>query len=77
MSLMNGAFRQYLDKFVQVYFDDIILYSRTKEEHEEDLRFVLQSLREHKIYGNLSKCSFCESRIHYLGHAISINGICC
>ena len=75
MSLMNGVFREYLDKFVQVFIDDILIYSRTTEEHDEHLRLVLQCLREHKLYGKLSKSSFYQSRIHYLGHVISSEGI--
>jgi hypothetical protein len=75
MSLMNGVFCKYLDKFVQVFIDDILIYSRTTEEHDEPLRLVLQCLREHKLYGKLSKCSFYQSRIHYLGHVISGEGI--
>jgi hypothetical protein len=75
MSLMNGVFRKLLDKFVQVFIDDILIYSRTTEEHDEHLRLVLQCLREHKLYGKLSKCSFYQSRIHYLGHVISGEGI--
>jgi hypothetical protein len=75
MSLMNGVFREYLDKFVQVFIDDILIYSRMMEEHDEHLRLVLQCLRENKLYGKLSKCSFYQSRIHYLGHVISDEGI--
>jgi hypothetical protein len=75
MSLMNGVFREYLDKFVQVFIDDILIYSRTMEEHDEHLRLVLQCLREHELSGKLSKCSFYQSRIHYLGHVISGEGI--
>jgi hypothetical protein len=75
MSLMNGVFREYLDKFIQVFIDDILIYSRTMEEHDEHLRLVLQCLREHKLYGKLSKCSFYQSKIHYLGHVISDEGI--
>ena len=75
MSLMNGVFREYLDKFIQVFIDDILIYSRTMEEHDEHLRLVLQCLREHKLYGKLSKCSFYQSRIHYLGHVISGEGV--
>jgi hypothetical protein len=75
MSLMNGVFRKYLDKFVQVFIDDILIYSQTTKEHDENLRLVLQCLREHKLYGKLSKCSFYQSRIHYLGHVISGEGI--
>jgi hypothetical protein len=75
MSLMNGVFREYLDKFIQVFIDDILIYSRTKEEHDEHLRLVLQCLRENKLYGKLSKCSFYQTKIHYLGHIISGEGI--
>jgi hypothetical protein len=75
MSFMNGVFREYLDKFIQVFIDDILIYSRTTKEHDEHLRLVLQCLREHKLYGKLSKCSFYQSRIHYLGHVISDEGI--
>ena len=75
LSLMNGVFCEYLDKFVQVFIDDILIYSRTTEEHDEHLRLVLQCLQEHKLYGKLSKCSFYPSRIHYLGHVISDEGI--
>jgi hypothetical protein len=75
MSLMNGVFREYLDKFVQVFIDDILIYSRTTEEHDKHLRLVRQCLREHKLYGKLSKFSFYQSRIHYLGHVISGEGI--
>jgi hypothetical protein len=75
MSLMNGVFHEYLDKFIQVFIDDILIYSRTMEEHDEHLRLVLQCLRENKLYGKLSKCSFYQSKIHYLGHVISDEGI--
>jgi hypothetical protein len=75
MSLMNGVFREYLDKFVEVFIDDILIYSWMMEEHDEHLRLVLQCLREHKLYGKLSKCSFYQSRIHYLGQVISDKGI--
>jgi thiamine transporter ThiT len=75
MSLMNGVFREYLEKCVQVFIDDILIYSRMKEEHDEHLRLVLQCLREKKLYMKLSKCSFYQSKIHYLGHIISGKGI--
>jgi hypothetical protein len=51
MSLMNGVFHEYLDKFVQVFIDDILIYSRMMEEHDEQLCMVLQCLRENKLYG--------------------------
>ena len=58
MSLMNGVFRRYLDHFVQVFLDDILIYSKNEREHEEDLQVVLSCLKEKKLYGKLSKCSF-------------------
>jgi hypothetical protein len=71
MSLMNGVFREYFDKFIQVFINDILIYSRMTEEHEEHLCLVLQCLQGHKLYRKLSKFSFYQSRIHYLGHVIS------
>jgi hypothetical protein len=58
MSLMNGVFRDYLDKFVIVFLDGILVYSKSEEEHEKHLRMVLQVLIEHQLYAKLSKCSF-------------------
>jgi hypothetical protein len=58
MCLMNGIFIEYLDKFVIVFLDDILIYSKLKEEHEQHLRMVLQVLREHQLYDKLSKCPF-------------------
>jgi hypothetical protein len=58
MCLMNGVFTKYLDKFVIVFLDDILVYSKLEEEHEHHLRMVLQVLREHQLYAKLSKCSF-------------------
>ena len=75
MCLMNGVFREYLDKFFIVFLDDILVYSRSKEEHEHHLRMVLQVLREHQLYAKLRKCSFYQKEIHYLGHIISKDGI--
>jgi hypothetical protein len=72
---MNGVFRDYLDKFVIIFLDEIMVYSRTEEEHEQHLRMVLQVLRENQLYAKLSKCSFYQERIHYLGHIISKDGI--
>jgi hypothetical protein len=75
MCLMNGVFREYLDKFVVVFLDDILVYSKPEEEHEHHLRMVLQVLQEHQLYSKLSKCSFYQNIIHYLGHIISKDGI--
>jgi hypothetical protein len=58
MNLMNDIFRKYLDHFVQVFLDDILIYSKNEREHEEHLRVVLSCLRENRLYGKLSKCSF-------------------
>ena len=58
MSLMNGVFREYLDKFIQVFIDDILIYSRTTEEHDENLRLVLQCLREYKLMGSCPNALF-------------------
>jgi hypothetical protein len=62
MSLMNGVFREYLDKFVQVFIDDMLIYSWNKEEHDEHLRLVLQCLRENKLYEKLSNVLFTNRR---------------
>jgi hypothetical protein len=72
---MNGVFREYLDKFVIVFLDGILIYSKSKEDHERHLRMVLQVLREHQLYAKLRKCSFYQKKIHYLGHIISKDGI--
>jgi hypothetical protein len=75
MCLMNGVFRDYLDKFVIVFLDDILVYSKSEEEHEQHLRMVLQVLREHQLYAKLRKCLFYHEQVHYLGHIISKEGI--
>jgi hypothetical protein len=75
MCLMNGVFKEYLDRFVIVFFDDILIYSKTEEEHQKHLRMVIHVLREHTLYSKLSKCIFYQKKIHYLGHIISAKGI--
>jgi hypothetical protein len=75
MFLMNGIFKEYLDKFVIVFLDEILVYFKSEEEHEKHLRMVLQVLREHNLYAKLSKCSFYQKQIHYLEHIISKDGI--
>ena len=67
MFLMNSVFSKYLDKFILVFLDDILVYSRNEEEYEDNLRLTLQLLREHNLYAKLSKCDFYKYRIHYLG----------
>jgi hypothetical protein len=75
MCLMNGVFRDYLENFVIVFLDDILVYSMSEEEHEKNLRMVLQVLREHQLYAKFRKCSFYQEQIHYLGHIISKDAI--
>jgi hypothetical protein len=75
MCLMNGVFKDFMDKFVIVLLDDILIYSKIEEEHEKHLRMVLQVLREHQFYAKLSKCNFYQKKIHYLGHIVSKDGI--
>jgi hypothetical protein len=75
MSLLNRVFCEYSDKFVHIFIEDILIYSRTMEDHDEHLRFVLQCMGENKLYGKLSKYLFYQSKIHYLGHVISDEGI--
>jgi hypothetical protein len=75
MCLMNGVFRDYLDKFAIVFLDDIMVYSKWEEDHEKHLRMVLQVLRENQLYSKLRKCLFYQKKIHYLGNIISKEGI--
>jgi hypothetical protein len=72
---MNKVFMEYLNKFVMVFIDDILVYSRSEEEHEGHLRLVLQKLREHRLYAKLSKCEFWMKQVAFLGHVISKGGI--
>jgi hypothetical protein len=75
MYLMNKVFMQYLDKFVVVFIDDILVFSQNEEEHEEHLRMVLQKLREHQLYAKFSKCDFWLKEVSFLGHIITDGGI--
>jgi hypothetical protein len=75
MYLMNKVFMEYLDKFAVVFIDDIIVFSKTEEEHAEHLRLVLQKLREHKLYAKRSKCEFWLKEVSFLGHVVSNRGI--
>ena len=70
MALMNGMFRPYLDKFVIVFIDDILVYSRSKQEHQQHLTTMLQTLRENQLYAKLSKCEFWLEQVRsFLGLA--------
>ena len=75
MELMNGVFRPYLDSFVIVFIDDILVYSKTEEDHVRHLRIVLQRLREEKLYAKFSKCEFWLTSVTFLGHVVSKEGI--
>jgi hypothetical protein len=75
MYMMNKVFMEYLDKFIVVFIDDILVYSSNKEEHEGHLHQVLQKLRDHKLYAKLSKCEFWLKQVAFLGHVISKGGI--
>ena len=68
---MNRIFHPYLDKFVAVFIDDILIYSKSDEEHAEHLRVVLELLKEKKLYAKLSKCEFWLDEVSFLGHVIS------
>ncbi|GJY56111.1 putative reverse transcriptase domain-containing protein [Tanacetum coccineum] len=75
MDLMNRVCRPYLDKFVIVFIDDILIYSKTREEHVEHLRLVLGLLKKEKLYAKFSKCEFWLREVQFLGHVINGNGI--
>jgi hypothetical protein len=75
MNLMNEIFMPYLDKFVIVFIDDILIYSKNKEDHAKHLRIALQVLREHQLYAKFSKCEFWLDQVEFLGHVISKEGI--
>lgn len=75
MDYMNRIFHDYLDQFVVVFIDDILVYSRNKEEHEKHLRIVLHILRDRKLFAKLSKCDFWLEKVQFLGHVISKDGV--
>jgi len=73
--MMNDLFREYLDDFVNVYIDDIVIFSKSRKEHLEHLHKVLEILRRNKLYGKLSKCEFFKRDMEFLGHIVSQEGI--
>ncbi|KAK1633198.1 hypothetical protein QYE76_007513 [Lolium multiflorum] len=75
MNLMNKIFMNFLDKFVVVFIDDILIYSKSEEEHEQHLEVVLDTLREHQLYAKFSKCEFWLKEVGFLGHVLSAGGI--
>jgi hypothetical protein len=75
MNLMNKVFMEEPDKFVVVFIDDILIYSKSVEEHEQHLRVVLGKLRAHKLYAKFSKCEFWLEKISFLGHILTAEGV--
>ncbi|KAL4339521.1 hypothetical protein GQ457_08G036240 [Hibiscus cannabinus] len=75
MDLMNRVFRSYLDKFVVVFIDDILVYSKSETEHRDHLRIVLQTLQDNQLYAKLNKCEFWLSQVSFLGHVVFASGI--
>ncbi|GKC14364.1 putative reverse transcriptase domain-containing protein [Tanacetum coccineum] len=75
MDLMNRVCKPYLDHFVIVFIDDILIYSRNKEENREHLKIILGLLKEEKLYAKSSKCEFCIHTVQFLGHVIDSKGI--
>jgi hypothetical protein len=72
---MNDMLRPYVGKFVVVYLDDILIFSKTAKEHLSHLRQVLQTLRENQFYANPKMCDFMKEKISFLGHRVSANGL--
>nr|GEX43834.1 retrotransposon protein, putative, Ty3-gypsy subclass [Tanacetum cinerariifolium] len=75
MDLMNRVCKPYLDKFVIVFIDDILVYSKNKEDHEEHLKTILELLKNEKLYANFSKCDFWLESVHFLGYVIDSDGV--
>jgi hypothetical protein len=75
MYLMNKVFMEYLDKFVVVFINDILVFSKMEEEHKKHLRLVLEQLRSNKLYAKFSKCEFWLTKVAFLGHVISAGGV--
>ena len=75
MDLMNRVFKPYLDQFVVVFIDDILVYSKSREEHERHLSIVLQTLRDKQLYAKLKKCEFWLDKVSFLGHVVTKDDI--
>jgi hypothetical protein len=69
------VFMEYLDKFIVVFIDDILIFSKTMEEHEEHLRLVLEKLQSNQLYAKFSKCEFWLTEVAFFGHVISAGGV--
>ena len=75
LDLMHRVFQPYLDQFVVVFVDDILIYSQSEREHEDHLRIVLQLLRDHQLYAKFSKCKFWLTEVRFLGHMVSTSEV--
>ena len=75
MDLMHRVFEPYSDQFVLVFLDDILVYSKSEEEHEDHLRIVFHALRNHQLYAKFSKCEFWLTEVRFLGHVVSALGV--
>ena len=75
MNLMHRVFQPYLDQFVVVFMDDILIYSQSERERKDHLRIVLQLLRDHQLYAKFSKCEFWLTEVRFLGHMVSTSGV--
>ena len=75
MCLMNSVLHPYMEKFVIVFIDDILIYSENEEEHAEHMALMVRFLREHQLYAKLRKCNLFHIKVHYLGHVVSKEGI--
>nr|GEZ87325.1 putative reverse transcriptase domain-containing protein [Tanacetum cinerariifolium] len=75
MGLMNWVCKPYLDKFVIVFIDDILIYSKSKQEHEEHLKLILELLKKEQLYAKFSKCEFWVPKVQFLGHVIDSQDI--
>ena len=75
MDLMHRVFQPYLDQFVEVFIEDIFIYSKSEEKHEGHLRIVIQALRDHRLYAKFNECEFWLTKVRFLGHVVSASGV--
>jgi len=75
MDLLNRVFMLHMDKFMVVFIDDILIYSKGKEEHAKNLMIMLQALTDHQLHAKLSKCQFWLEEVTFSGHVVSMEGI--
>ena len=75
MDLMHRVFQPYLDQFVVIFMDEILIYSQSEREHEDHLRIVLQLLRDHQLYAKFNKCGFWLIEVRLLGHVVSASRV--